>query len=270
MVGPAGGGQMRRLTFWLGVPEPSWLSRCAVPLFVSDTRLRTRKRLPVACGPWALDSGGFTQLRDHGAWTIGPDEYVDRVRRYQREIGGLVWAAPQDWMCEPWMVDKTGLSVAEHQARTVENYLALREAAPELPFIPVIQGWVLSDYVACVQRYADAGVDLKTEPLVGLGSVCRRQNTGEISALITEIAGMGLSLHGFGVKTEGLGAYGYYLASADSMSWSFEARRQQIRLPGHAHLNCNYCPEWALAWRERLVRRLERTPFQPSLFGGAP
>jgi hypothetical protein len=254
------------LTFWLGVPDPSWLRRMSVPLFVSDTRLRKRVTLPVAAGPWALDSGGFSQLKTHGAWTVSPNEYVARVRRYRDEIGGLAWAAPQDWMCEPHMLANTGLSVVEHQARTVGNYLDLRSLDESLPFIPVVQGWVLADYVACIERYADAGIDLFREPLVGLGSVCRRQSTGEIAALITELAGMGLSLHGFGVKTEGLGAYGYYLASADSMSWSFEARRQNIRLAGHTHINCNYCPTFARQWRDRLVARLNRVPFQPSLF----
>jgi hypothetical protein len=28
-----------------------------------------------------------------------------------------------DWMCEPFMLAKTGLSVREHQQRTVTNYL---------------------------------------------------------------------------------------------------------------------------------------------------
>jgi hypothetical protein len=99
---------------------------------------------------------------------------VAAVRRYRDEIGRLAWAAPQDWMCEPWIIAKTGLSIAEHQRRTVENYLTLRTLAPDLPFIPVIQGWRRSDYLACVEMYVEAGVDLATAPVVGLGSVCRR------------------------------------------------------------------------------------------------
>ncbi len=94
------------MTFLLGTHHPNWLATSHIPLFVSDRRLRTYKHLPRAAVPWALDSGAFTELATHGDWSHGPTpkEYVDRVRRYQREIGGLLWAAPQDWMCEPEIV----------------------------------------------------------------------------------------------------------------------------------------------------------------------
>jgi hypothetical protein len=38
----------------------------------------------------------------------------------------------------------------------------------------VLQGWELGDYVACLERYRDEGLDVTAEPVVGLGSVCRR------------------------------------------------------------------------------------------------
>src|SRR6266511_4128228 len=63
-------------------------------------------------------------------------------------------------MCEPFMLDRTGRSVADHQAATVDNYCRLRQLAPTLPFIPVLQGWRLGDYLACVDRYAAAGAGL--------------------------------------------------------------------------------------------------------------
>jgi hypothetical protein len=53
------------------------------------------------------------------------------VRRYRDEIGCLDWAAPQDWMCEPFILAKTGLSVREYR-RTVASYLRLTELAPDL------------------------------------------------------------------------------------------------------------------------------------------
>ena len=81
-------------TFLLGAHQPGWLARARVPLFVCDVRLRVYKTLPRAAAPWALDSGGFSELQNKGTWTVGPREYADRVRRYR----DLLWAAPQDWM----------------------------------------------------------------------------------------------------------------------------------------------------------------------------
>jgi hypothetical protein len=48
-------------------------------------------------------------------------------------------------MCEPFMLAKTGLTVAEHQVRAVTNYLELRGLAPDLPFVPLLQGWSRDD-----------------------------------------------------------------------------------------------------------------------------
>lgn len=53
--------------------------------------------------------------------------------------------------------------------------------------------------------------------LVGLGSVCRRQSTAEIGIIAGTLHAMGLKLHGFGVKREGLARYGHCLSSSDSM-----------------------------------------------------
>jgi hypothetical protein len=184
--------------FLLGTHQPGWLARLEVPLFVSHRTLRDRKQLPRARGRWALDSGGFTELTLYGGWQTSLGEYVEAVARYQAAVGKLVWASPQDWMCEPAMLQRTGLTVAEHQARTVDNYCALRQAAPTLPFIPVLQGWTLDHYPACVDRYAEAGVDLRAMPLVGLGSVCRRQASGEISQITTTLAALGSACTGSG------------------------------------------------------------------------
>jgi len=108
---------------------------------------------------------------------------VADVRRFQNEIGGLEWVAPQDWMCEPFVLAKTGGSVAVHQELTVENFLGLREQLNSL-VIPVLQGWTLADYHNCWALYEHHGVNLESEPIVGLGSVCRRQNTAEAGRIV--------------------------------------------------------------------------------------
>lgn len=110
-------------TFYLGTHEVSWLTNEIGPLFISHRRLALRKSLPRAATRWALDSGGFSELELHGRWVTTPTEYIDATRQYTADIGMLDWAAPMDWMCEPKVLARTGLTVEEHQRRTIANFL---------------------------------------------------------------------------------------------------------------------------------------------------
>jgi hypothetical protein len=275
---PGAGANTDPPAFFVGTHHPGWLRTAGMPLFVSDRRLRGYKTLPRAAAAWALDSGGFTELSRYGTWDHGPTpaQYAARIRRYQDEIGHLAWAAPQDWMCEPAITARTGLTVAEHQRNTIDNLLCLRDLDPGLPVIPVLQGWTVSDYLRCADAYSRAGIDLIAEPLVGLGSVCRRQATTGIELIITALRGCGITaLHGFGVKIGGLTRCGPLLASADSLAWSYAARRQPP-LPGCElrHINCANCPRYAARWYAHVRAHLRRHGFtQPPLFdlpGGDP
>lgn len=247
--------------FYLGTHIPSWLGRTTVPLFVSRRTLFPRKTFPRATGRWALDSGGFSELSLYGAWSIDAKTYVEDVRRFSSEIGSMDWAAPMDWMCEPWVLEKTGLSIEEHQRRTIRSVVELRDLAPEIPWVPVLQGWTRDDYLRCGDAYARAGIDLTREPLVGLGTVCRRQGTKDAEQIVHELAvECGVKIHGFGVKTTGLRKFAHKLSSADSLAWSFGARRlQRPALPeceGGTHKNCANCMPYALHWRDGLLKKV--------------
>jgi len=255
------------MKFYLGVHEPPMIERATVPCFLSYMRLRrqpTKDRQPTC--EWSLDSGGFSEISKNGTWTINPDEYIADVGRYV-DWGGLNWAAPQDWMVEPHMIAKTGLTVDEHQRRTVANFLYLRDNAPDLPFIPVLQGWTMRDYVRCIQLYEDQGIDLTKQATVGVGSVCRRQATDEIEAIMGQLYDRGLhNLHGFGVKTNGLRRYGAYLKSSDSMAWSYAARMGVGERcpwcksnPGRRK-SCSNCLPYALEWRKNVMSIIETKP----------
>ena len=239
------------MKFYLGTHMPSWLWFAEFPLFVSHRRLSGRKRLSRAVCDWALDSGGFTELSMFGEWRTSRGEYVDAVRRYVAEIGRLEWASPQDWMCEPHIVSQTGLSVREHQQRTVENFCELRSETPDLPFIPVLQGWTEQDYVDCIKLYERVGIDLTAERIVGVGSVCRRQHVNEIQSIMSTITEAGIRPHGFGVKNLGLRSYASLLTSADSMAWSYRGRHEPGCMPNHV-TEAN-CYRFAQGWRNRLL-----------------
>lgn len=257
------------MTFYLGTHHPVWLRRLGVPLFLSRRQLVRYRVLPRALAPWGLDSGGFTELSMSGAWRTAPADYVGDVRRFQRQAGNLAFASIQDWMCEPSILQKTGKSVLEHQRLTIENALRLRQLAPEVPWLPVVQGWKVEDYLRHVEMYAEAGIDLRDFPLVGVGSVCRRQGTREVVEILEALQERSLRLHGFGIKISGLPEGAPWLVSADSMAWSFRARRSPP-LPGCTHRNCANCAKFALAWRSRILDLLDR-PVQGRLcFGLSP
>jgi len=227
---------------------PNWLWNGAipenVPLFISRRRLVARCKRPKhrAKMDWCLDSGGFTELSQFGRWTITPKQYVDEIRFYREKLGRLVWAAPMDHMCEPWILKKTGRSLRDHLVSTVENFLELRHLAPDLPIIPVLQGWRLDDYLQCREMYEAAGVKLEDFETVGLGSVCRRQGMAEAADIIRAL--QPIQLHGFGFKIDGIKAVGHLLTSADSMSWSLDAR---MRGKGND-------PAEALRWRQKITQ----------------
>lgn len=241
------------MTFYLGTHEPSWLKRTAHPLFISRRRLARIKHpraLAPTLGRWALDSGGFSELTLFGRWETSPKQYAAEVRRWRDEVGNLDWAAIQDWMCEPIVREKTGLSVREHQARTVESLATLTALAPDLPWAPVLQGWHPDDYIAHAEMYRNAGFDLAAYARVGVGTLCRRQATAEATDILMALRPLGLKLHGFGLKLGFLKlriAHG--LASSDSLAWSFHARKRPP-LPGCRHASCANCFDYALRWSD--------------------
>jgi hypothetical protein len=260
--------------FYLGAPHAHWLAQARVPLFVSHNTLKRQTDIRPARAPWALDSGGFTELSTWGEWRTSPREYAQAICRYalRDRYGMLQWAAPQDWMGELAVrvggklgtarYPGTGLSVAEHLDRTVRSVLELRallrpEGLDHL-IIPVLQGSEdLDDYRRCAELYAINGIDLASERIVGLGSVCRRQDSSEVLDLARELAGQGIRLHGFGVSRRGLAQLAPYLTSADSMAWSLAARMAPA--PIHrdcTHRRCVCCPRFAMQWRQSLLADL--------------
>lgn len=273
---------------YLGAPEPAWIERTEIPLFVSYRRLsRLVRKLPRSPkhGHWALDSGGFYELGHFGTWTISAETYMADVVRYDREIGNLSWVAAQDWMCEPQILARTGLSELEHQRRSVLSYLAcfeLWERARERgetnpladnPVMPVVQSGTIAGYARCWAMFHDPDaamratwgrpwpdVDLDNVEVVGIGSVCTRQSTAEIRDVIDTVRSCsrepdGLPLHAFGLKTTGLSLVAEGVCSSDSQAWSDHARRNHIKLAECAHTRCTYCLEYATRWWVDLLRK---------------
>jgi hypothetical protein len=140
-----------------------------------------------------------------------------------------MFAASQDWMCEDAALKATGLSVLEHQRRSVDSVKRLRDLCDRVYWLPVLQGREPADYLRHVDAYLSAGIDLTSLPRVGIGSVCRRSSSAEIRSVVETIANAGIRLHGFGVKSDGLALIHDRILSADSMAWSYVARKRGFK-----------------------------------------
>lgn len=193
--------------------------------FVSINRIRERKS-PFRVGKWIMDSGAFTEVTTYGGYRQEPEEYALEANRWVGN-GSLLSIVSQDYMCEPFVLKKTGLTVRDHQRMTIERYLRIRSVSTS-NVIPVLQGYSIRDYLNHVEDYGSMGL-LGHGMRMGVGSVCKRN--GDVSQIedilfaIREKAPY-LRLHGFGLKTTALRSEAVWkmLYSADSMAWSFHAR----------------------------------------------
>lgn len=216
------GGAVR---FYPGLDRP-WEAAHFARACVSVRGLETRHK-PIACDDVLLDSGAFTELHLHGDFRASPAEHAATVRRL-RSVTTISIAVAQDYMCEPFMLARTGKTIPEHQRLTIERYDAFLDADPGVTVMPVLQGFAPDDYRRHIDQYGDR---LAHGMWVGVGSVCKRNvSPGSILDVLSSIRRdrPDLRLHGFGVKLTALKEAGVReaLFSADSMAWSYAARKQ--------------------------------------------
>jgi len=212
------------MDFYVGLHQPSdarHFERC----MVSVSRLRDR-RSDFAVGEWMMDSGAFMELKLFGQYRDSVSAYAAQIRRWAM-CGRLVAAVAQDYMCEPFMLERTGLDVQAHQRLTIERYDALMAERTGTYILPVLQGYRPDEYLSHIAQY---GARLERGAWVGVGSVCKRNgDPATIRDVLYTIARArpDLRLHGFGVKRTALSSalVRDYLYSADSMAWSFAARK---------------------------------------------
>lgn len=166
------------------------------------------------------------------------EAYARQVRRWAR-CGTLEAAVTQDFMCEPFMLNLTGATVADHQRWTIDRYRRLRPLVGDTYLMPVIQGYSVDEYRRHVLAYGD---EIAEGDWVGVGSVCKRNaHPRAVEAILEGIhfERPDLRLHGFGLKRTALGngRVNELLHSCDSMAWSLHARKnhRDANDPAEAH-----------------------------------
>lgn len=213
------------MIFYVGLHLPNKAIRIDRS-FISANRLWNQKA-PILVNEWVMDSGAFTEISTHGRYRSSAEDYAEVIRRFSRS-GDLKAAVAQDYMCEAHILEKTGMTIPQHQGLTIERYDGLLACdVAGIPIMPVLQGFQPDDYVRHLRDYGDR---LKPNMWVGVGSVCKRQGSPKaILAILKAIhqERPDLRLHGFGVKLTSLKNREVcnHLYSADSMAWSFAARK---------------------------------------------
>ena len=89
-------------------------------------------------------------------------------------------------MCESFILEKTKLSVAQHQQLTLQNYLELTRLIGDRAYImPVLQGYTASEYLEHLTSYKNL---ITPNQWVGVGSVCKRNSSPkEVEAILRAI-----------------------------------------------------------------------------------
>jgi hypothetical protein len=241
------------MRFFTGLHQPSDAMHFD-SAFISVNRLRSRKG-PFVVGDWIMDSGAFTEISTHGRYRYSVKNYAEQIKRWSNN-GNLLASVAQDWMCEPWIIEKTGLNVDQHQKLTVQRYDELMACDTGGVYIlPVLQGYAPEDYVRHINMY---GNRLAHGSWVGVGSICKRNgDPRQIAAVLMTIknARPDLKLHGFGLKTTALASpfIRSMLETADSMAWSF-----------HARMNGRNGNDWreAMRWSKNITNRPQQLIFE--------
>lgn len=216
------------MIFFTGMHHPSDAARVPAAFISVNAIYRRKSAFPAKRA--VLDCAGFKTIELHGGYPLPVEDYAAQIRKVKGWLGNrLIAAVSQDYMCEAFMLEKTGLTVADHQRLTIERYDALMQCdVAGCRIMPVLQGYSPAEYVSHILQY---GARLVRRMWVGVGSICKRNSTpGAIEEVLLAIKAVrpDLRLHAFGVKITALRSQLVrdLIFSADSMAWSFAARRE--------------------------------------------
>jgi hypothetical protein len=175
-----------------------------------------------------LDSAGFVASSRYGEfpWTVA--EYIELAAAFPWE-----WFASMDW-CVEREVAPSESTVLNRISGTVRLNAECRMEAERRGIadrlMPVIQGWRPEHYLRCIDRMAG----LLDVPLIGVGSMCRRQVDGAagilevVEAIDRELGTNPARLHLFGLKSGGMEELRAHprVMSVDSQAYGTAARMQ--------------------------------------------
>ena len=168
-----------------------------------------------------IDSGGFSFFKKWGEYPFDLETYLSFIYNLKEQYP-LELCAVMDYPCEI-EANRTKLKTNKDRIEaTVRNAVECIDADPNLPWIPVIQGFSLEEYLHCVDLYEQVGIRLD---YIAVGSVCARKgNLHSIRRILTKIRDRTKArLHSFGLSLTYLKDSQIHNAvySSDSAAWNW-------------------------------------------------
>jgi hypothetical protein len=94
---------------------------------------------------FCVDSGGFTAARKWGKYPWTHQQYIDFIREMSRDVP-VQFCANMDYACERSVNRSKYNTNIDRIKATIRNEITLQELAPDLPWLPVLQGNNLEEY----------------------------------------------------------------------------------------------------------------------------
>lgn len=190
----------------------------------------SRTRLHALVEKVIVDSGGYSFFSRWGDYPFSLEKYLDLVY-YIKDKYPLFSVATLDYPCEPNINRDNLVSNQIRIEKTVSNAIKCFQADKNLPWLPVIQGYALDEYLSCIDLYKEVGI---TSNYWAIGSICSRKGKPlELRKIITSIKEQhpNAKLHAFGLGIPFLRDPQIFQAiySSDSSAWNWGISGDNMR-----------------------------------------
>lgn len=246
------------------------IKNCHIMIVASAWWDNDRQRFKVLRAPAnhvssiCIDCGGFTAAKRWGKYPWTFQQYIDWIYEESRDVK-LDFCAIMDYACEPGVNRSTYQTNIDRINQTIKNEASLIDLAPDLPWLPVLQGNTLKERAYDLNRRRELGQ--LPDSYAGIGSVCGRGAVGAIEAVRFYRRQLpGVEYHGFGMHIQALDRDDVYFSikSWDSYSWNWgrgvkdkDRPPEYYRQPGETYTQHTFNLA-RLYWQNTIEPRLTR------------